>query len=298
MARLKPGLHGFCVVLLHVFAFRLRRLKIESMPVTIYRHHHEDECEVHKMKKLPAEKVRIYPECECPIWMYGQTDKQKYPRQSTKLRDWKTAQKMIKALNAGDKDETIYGLTLAKCIEKYLACRKRDLNGRTYAQYVDILARLEEYANRNNKYYMNEITVDLVSTFQNFELRHLESTTLGTYMAKIKQFFKEANVQDWGLTKSISDKIKTPTGVYDPSFPYSEAEVTAILEEAGKLSTPSPIPVRRRFGVLVPSGESIPRGALNNEECSHTIGFNRAAFGGILIRPFRWEVIRCGPTSS
>jgi hypothetical protein len=40
--------------------------------LTLYRRHSE-RCSVHKLKLTPAAK-RKYMDCECPLWIYGNTE--------------------------------------------------------------------------------------------------------------------------------------------------------------------------------------------------------------------------------
>ena len=49
--------------------------------LTHYRRHTE-KCFVHKLKLTPAAK-RKYMDCDCPLWIYGNTETTHVPRQST-----------------------------------------------------------------------------------------------------------------------------------------------------------------------------------------------------------------------
>ncbi|HEY1753950.1 MAG TPA: hypothetical protein VGG72_01040 [Bryobacteraceae bacterium] len=91
------------------------------MALTICRRHSED-CRVHKLKLSPSEK-KFFTDCECPIWVTGSTDAERYPRQALGARDWPAAEAKLRALTATAKDQTVHGPSLADCIERYLDAR-------------------------------------------------------------------------------------------------------------------------------------------------------------------------------
>ena len=68
------------------------------MPLTIYRRHSAD-CQVHTLRLSPRE-LRHYRDCECPIWLNGTTDTQRYPRQSLGTREWGVAEARVRAITA------------------------------------------------------------------------------------------------------------------------------------------------------------------------------------------------------
>ena len=94
------------------------------MPLKLYRRHSQD-CRVHELA-IPAAAKREFTDCECVIWISGQTDKQLYPRQSTKLRDWKAAESLLRSLKVENKDTAVHGPTLQNCVERYLDSRKSE----------------------------------------------------------------------------------------------------------------------------------------------------------------------------
>ena len=68
------------------------------MPLSIYRRHSVD-CRVHKLKLSTSQK-RFFTDCECPIWLTGTTDSEKYPRQALGVRDWAAAEAKLRSLDA------------------------------------------------------------------------------------------------------------------------------------------------------------------------------------------------------
>ena len=77
------------------------------VPLTLYRRHSVD-CRVHKLR-LKAYEKKYFKDCDCPIWLTGSTDQDRYPRQALGVRDWPAAEAKLLSLNAGSKDETVHG---------------------------------------------------------------------------------------------------------------------------------------------------------------------------------------------
>ena len=118
------------------------------MPLTIYRRHSTD-CNVHTLKigkrKLTTEEKRAYQDCDCAIWVYGTTEKNElYPRQTLKTRDWATAEARVRTIDAGAKDEKVYGPTIEECIQKYLDSREEEIGTKTLNQFRLVLWNLKD----------------------------------------------------------------------------------------------------------------------------------------------------------
>jgi hypothetical protein len=77
------------------------------------------DCRVHKFR-LKAYEKKYFKDCDCPIWLTGSTDKERYPRQALGVRDWAAAEAKLRSLDAESKDETVHGPKLDDCIERYL----------------------------------------------------------------------------------------------------------------------------------------------------------------------------------
>src|ERR1700733_5772813 len=98
------------------------------MPLTIYRRHSRD-CKVHV--KVPTAKAkRHFTDCDCLIWICGETDTQKFPRQAlrvkdktgrlVKIRDWAAAEAYVRSLAAKNKDTAVHGPTVSDCVTAFL----------------------------------------------------------------------------------------------------------------------------------------------------------------------------------
>jgi site-specific recombinase XerD len=202
------------------------------VPLTIYRRHSVD-CRVHKLKLSVSEK-KFFTDCDCPIWLTGSTDNEQYPRQSLGLRDWPAAEAKLRSLGAASKDQTIHGPKLDDCISRYLDARD-DVKPKTLAQYKLLLGRLKDFAQGKNKFFVRELTVDVIEDFKTYGLAGLAGTSKGTSIAKLAHFLRESYRRGW-ITESLVDKMRPHKAVYEQKQPYSDKEVELILEAAGKIN--------------------------------------------------------------
>lgn len=202
------------------------------VPLTIYRRHSVD-CRVHKLR-LSASEKKFFTDCDCAIWLTGSTDTERYPRQALGVRDWPAAEAKLRSLNAGSKDQTVHGPKLEDCITRYLDARD-DVKPKTLAQYKLLLGRLKDFAHGKNKFFMRELGVDVLEDFKTYGLAGLAGTSKGTSIAKLAHFLRESYRRGW-IAESLVDKMRRHKSVYEQKQPYSEKEVAAILESAGKIN--------------------------------------------------------------
>jgi integrase len=203
------------------------------MSLALYRRHTAS-CAVAK-SKISARNKRAAMGCECPIWMYGRTGNSVVPRQSTGFTDLADAEAMRDALIAQSKNDAVHGSKIGDCIDKYLASRKHELGEKTYGQTKLLLGRLKDYCERQGVYFAREINVDLLETFKVDGLPELADTSKSTAVAKLRCFLRDAYRRGW-ITESLVDKVKAHRAVYDQKEPYTDEEVTLILNEALKLN--------------------------------------------------------------
>jgi hypothetical protein len=205
-----------------------------AVPLTIYRRHSKD-CAVHSLK-LSATEKKFYMECDCPIWLTGRTDTEEYPRQSLHTRDLKTAETKLRKLTAKGKDESIHGLALSDCIQKFLDSHTEDVNKKTLTQHRLVLSRLEEYAKSKNKLHVQDLNVDLIENFKTYGMKDVKkSTSRATAVSKLKVFLKEAFRRGW-IKEPLHLNVKSVRAHYEQKQPYTEEEINLILEWAGKLN--------------------------------------------------------------
>ena len=66
---------------------------------------------------------------------HSTTDTERYPRQSTGLRDWKAAEAYLLSVTVKSKDTTVHGETLTDCVKKFLDGHEENIGKRAYGQY-------------------------------------------------------------------------------------------------------------------------------------------------------------------
>ncbi|MGD1096932.1 MAG: tyrosine-type recombinase/integrase [Bryobacteraceae bacterium] len=202
------------------------------MPLTIYRRHSAD-CKVFDLNLSPK-AIRFYQDCSCRIWISGSTDTQRLPRQALRTRDWKSAEAEVQALTAGGKDATVHGLMLQECIQKFLDAHQANVGTKALGQHKLVLDRLAAFAQARNKFFLRDLDTDLYEDFKTYGLVGLKSTSKSTLVAKLKFFLREAYRRGWTL-EAYAEKVKSTRAVYTQKQPYTEEEVSAILEQAAKL---------------------------------------------------------------
>jgi integrase/recombinase XerD len=199
--------------------------------LTLYRRHLKT-CRIQQNEKLTPRAKRLYMDCSCPIWMYGNTGNGGFvPRQSTGLTDLKEAEALRASMLADAKDEQVHGPRIDDCIARYLESREHELGSRTMRQHVHLLGLLEKYLAARGIYFTREITVDILENFKVDGLRGLSDTSKGTVVAKLRAFLRDAFRREW-ILKPLAEQVRGHAAVYEEKEPYTEREITMILEEA------------------------------------------------------------------
>src|ERR1700690_4220086 len=106
------------------------------MALMIYRRH-DPGCKVHKLKLKLREK-RFYQDCNCWIWLTGTTDKERYPRQALKLRDWKAAEARLRSLTVEAMTDA-HGPSLKDCAQRFTDAHTTNVTPKVLAQYETLL---------------------------------------------------------------------------------------------------------------------------------------------------------------
>jgi integrase len=203
------------------------------MSLSLYRRHSAD-CKVQSLALSPRE-MRHYRDCDCPIWISGTTDTQRYPRQSLGTRDWAVAEAKLRTIHAAAVDTAVHGPTLSDCIRRHLDAHAPHVRPHVLKQHGLTLERLEAFANSRNKIYMSEVTVDLLEDFKVYALGKFKSTTQALFLSKLKFFLRESHRRGW-LPDPVHTRIRSVRAVYEQKQPYTEDDVRRILAEAERLS--------------------------------------------------------------
>jgi integrase/recombinase XerD len=180
-------------------------------------------------------------ECDCQIWIVGRVPSgDLVPRQATGCTDIKQAEAVRAALITQQakqaKADAAYGPTVAECAEKYLASRRHELGEKTIGQHRLLLERLRTFCEAHSSPYMRNLTVDLLETFKTDGLpAAMADTSKATAVAKLRCFLRTAYRRDW-ITESLVEKVTAHRAVYEQKEPYSDEEVTKILDAALELN--------------------------------------------------------------
>ena len=106
---------------------------------------------------------------------------------------------------------------------------------RTLGQHRLALERLQRFLEAQNVIHIREMTVDHLETFKTAGLpKSMRTTTKATTFAKIRCFLRAAFRRGW-IKEALVDKVTTVKAVYDQKEPYTDEEITAILDHASKL---------------------------------------------------------------
>lgn len=174
--------------------------------------------------------------CECPIWIHGRTpDGDIVPRQSTQFSDIKRAEALRASLMGQVQPDSFSGPPVSECVEKYLATREQDLDSRTLGHHRLALDRLARFLEAQNVIHIQEMTVDHLETFKTAGLpKKMRTTTKATTFAKIRCFLRAAFRRGW-IKEALVDRVTTVKAVYNQKDPYTDEEITAILDHALKM---------------------------------------------------------------
>lgn len=199
------------------------------VPLLLYRRH-AAKCHVHKTGLSPRAK-RHYMECGCPIWMFGSTETGYVPRQSTATSDLAVAEAQRQALLKSGRDEVIRGPRIDDCAERFLLGRQSELSDSTANGYRLMFDRFEVYCAARGVLFMRELTVDLLEDFKIHGLPTITDATKRIAVARLKCFLKAAYRREW-IASPLALKIESHVAELDQKSPYTDAEVSLILDEA------------------------------------------------------------------
>ena len=203
------------------------------MPLNIRRRHSAD-CRVYTLG-LSVREIRHFRDCDCPIWIAGTTDTERYPRQSLNTRDWAVAEAKLRAITSAAADEAVHGPTLADCIRRHLDAHADTVSPAVLGHHRLALGRLEDFARSRNKTFMQDLDVDMVEDFKSYSLRKLRSTTRSTIVAKVKFFLREAYRRGW-TEHALHEKVRSVRPVYEAKQPYTDDEIRRILAAADRMN--------------------------------------------------------------
>lgn len=174
-----------------------------------------------------------YTKCSCPIWCYGRLNDTEI-RRSVKTRDWARAVKRVEAWERAPRAAKPV-TTLAGAIEAYIAdCRVRSLAESTIESYAKTTEHLLQFSGSK---LTDEIDMDLLSAFR--ESRKVAPSTSGKELESLRAFCAFCVKRGW-IERNWAKEMKAPKEKALPTLPFSQADVTKILDACGRLEDDNP----------------------------------------------------------
>jgi len=168
--------------------------------------------------------------------MYGRTqDDSLVPRQSTGFTSMPEAEALRDSISADSKDREVHGLKLSECIDTYIESRQHELGNQAFSYTRLTLSRLRRYCEARGKFFIRELTVDLLESFKFGGLPEMANTSRREATAKVRCFLRDAFRRGW-LTEQLVDRVKPHSATYEQKEPYTDAEVHTMLEYAGRMN--------------------------------------------------------------
>jgi integrase/recombinase XerD len=173
-------------------------------------------------------KVRSYRRCDCPVWAEG-TVEGKYIRKSLKTRNWQRATEIVRDKEAGKKDARI---TIKEATKAFIRdAEARQLRPPSIYKYRLLFKQLDAFSQDKGLVYIAECDLDVLRGFR-------ESWKNKNYSARkkleaLRTFFKFVHDSGW-LPTNPAKIIKPPKVQDTPTMPYSQTEVTRVLEACDK----------------------------------------------------------------
>lgn len=127
------------------------------------------------------------------------------------------------------------GFTVHDCIAKYIAGKEEQISEKALCQNKLAMDRLGTFAATRGVLYVKQLTVDILEDFKVLGFPpEMKSTSKAHAIAKVRCFLKVAYRCKW-ISEPLVEQMTTLKAVYDQKEPYTDEEVTKILDEALKL---------------------------------------------------------------
>jgi len=166
-------------------------------------------------------KFTLRPEkkCQCPVWIQG-TLNGVWMKKSLGIRNWESAQKVIRDMEAG---ESVEHIPLQTAGEKFIAdCKARHL-GAAVGKYNLLTRELNQFFGNR---IIGTISVDDLSGYR--QTWKLSPITASKKLGNLRSFFKFANERGW-IEKNPASQLTPPRVKQTPTLPFTNSEFDKIL---------------------------------------------------------------------
>jgi integrase/recombinase XerD len=175
--------------------------------------------------------------CKCPIWVTGR-DRQglfvkkplhKFLQQPTFVRDWTKAQEDLRRYELGELEPRTV-VTVAVWREKFIAdCESRNLTSATIRKFKIIFVQLEQYTSTKGITAISQLKLDDLSEFRaKWKDAPLSASKK---LERLRSMFRFALKRKW-VAENLALDLKRPKVPDNPTLPFSDAEMKAILHAA------------------------------------------------------------------
>lgn len=165
-------------------------------------------------------KTRQYKKCSCPIWVQG-TLHGKWMKKSLGIRNWESAQKIVRDWEAG---KTYEQVSVKEGCERWLAdCEFRKLKPQSLKKYRHVAKELtEEYG----EWPLREMNIHRIRGMR--EKWDYSPLTSWKRIEMTRSFFSFCLVSGW-IEKNPCVGLKSPLIKHKPTLPFSKEEWKDIL---------------------------------------------------------------------
>jgi integrase/recombinase XerD len=177
-----------------------------------------------------ASKGRKHRHCGCPLAVEGKL-RGRVVRQSLDMRNWEAAHKLIREWEfEGDKP-----VSVSDAIDRFLADRESmKLSAAMIGKYRHVAKELRRELGALS---LKSVTVDDIRKIR--ERWKLASITSQKRLEMVRKFFEFCVDSEW-LDRNPAKLVRTVTPKYDPTLPFTEAEMEKILWAAESIREPHP----------------------------------------------------------
>lgn len=220
--------------------------------LTTYRRHNPVKCRFTSRSEY---------RCKCPIWITGtsQHDGQlfgkavrlgQFVRMPTKLRDWNRVQELVRKWDVdGELPKKRERVTVEDWKTKFLAVAEADnLSIETIRKYKLLFRQMEEFARSKGLRFADQLDLGLLDQFRTTWKDGPLSAS--KKIERLRSVFK-FGVKRGFIEKNVAEDLTTPQVKPNPTLPFSDKEMIAILKAAMEPRTKTFILVMRYSGLRI-----------------------------------------------
>jgi integrase/recombinase XerD len=201
------------VILQKSWAFQIRSsLWYACVVLNLWRRH---------MKSCPH-RLRTHKKCGCPIWVQG-TLHGKWLKKSLDLRNWESAQKLVRDWESGHSKSAEHSSIGHACDAFIRDCEARNLSSASLGKYRLLTNELKEVFEGRS---VASLAVDEVRKYR--ETWKIAPISAGKKLERLRTFFRFCADSEW-MQGNPAKGIKAPIGHHRPTLPVTNEEFEKIL---------------------------------------------------------------------